>query len=71
MTTRKRVTPSLDQVPQYSREALLTIEEVAQALRCSVRMVERADLPTIYIGRGKLRRYCWGSVFDTLLERSA
>ena len=68
---KKREVPSLDQVPQYSREALLTIEEVAQALRCSVRMVERCDLPTIYIGKGKLRRFCWGDVFDTLRGRAA
>jgi len=53
----------------YSRDALVTIEEVAAALRVSVRQVERLDLPTIYCGR-RTRRYLWSSVLDTLSERA-
>ena len=52
----------------FARDAVLTIEEVARALSLSVRSVERADLPTIYIGR--LRRYHWGTVLDALAGRA-
>lgn len=52
----------------YSRDAILTIEQVARALSISVRSVERADLPTFYVGR--LRRYLWGKVLDTIEGRS-
>ena len=49
----------------YDRNAVLTIEQVARGLSISVRSVERADLPTVYIGR--LRRYVWGRVLDLSL----
>jgi hypothetical protein len=52
----------------YDRNSVLTIEQVARGLSISVRSVERADLPTVYIGR--LRRYVWGRVLDTITERS-
>jgi len=52
----------------YPRDAVLTISQVARGLGISVRSVERADLPTIYIGR--LRRYLWSRVIDTLSQRS-
>jgi hypothetical protein len=52
----------------YDRNAVLTIQQVARGLSISVRSVERADLPTVYIGR--LRRYVWGRVLDTITERS-
>jgi hypothetical protein len=52
----------------YPRDAVLTVSQVARGLGISVRSVERADLPTIYIGR--LRRYLWSRVLDTLSERS-
>lgn len=51
----------------YSRDAILTIEQVARGLNISVRSVERADLPTFYVGR--LRRYLWGKVLDTIEGR--
>jgi hypothetical protein len=53
----------------YPRDVLLTIEEVAAALRVGVRTVERMDLPTVYCGR-RTRRYVWGQVLDTLTERA-
>jgi hypothetical protein len=52
----------------YSRDAILTIEQVARGLSVSVRSVERMDLPTFYSGR--LRRYLWGKVLDTIEGRS-
>jgi len=68
MSKRQRI--SIEDVPAYSREAILTAEEVAKALRCSVRTIERANLPTIYVSPNT-RRYCWGDVFDALRERVA
>lgn len=62
--------PPFEVVPQYPREAILTIEEVAKALRVSVKTVMRADLPTVYIGK-QVPRYIWGQVFDVLKERAA
>ena len=53
----------------YDRDAILTIEQVAAGLHMSVRSVERADLPTIYIGR--LRRYHWGTILEVLTGRAA
>jgi hypothetical protein len=53
----------------YPRDAVVTIEEVAAALRVSIRTVERMDLKTIYCGR-RTRRYLWGQVLDTLAERA-
>ena len=52
----------------YSRDAVVTIEEVAIALRVSVATVRRIDLPTVYVGRQP--RFVWGKVLDTLAERS-
>jgi hypothetical protein len=53
----------------YPRDAVVTIDEVAAALRVSVRTVERMDLPTVYCGR-KTRRYMWSQILDTLAERA-
>jgi hypothetical protein len=53
----------------YPRDAVVTIHEVAAALRVSVRTVERMDLPTVYCGR-KTRRYMWGQLLDVLAERA-
>lgn len=59
----------IEALPQYSRDALLTVDELARVLRVSVRQVERLDLPTVYLGRS--RRYLWGMILDTLKERAA
>ncbi|HXT48475.1 MAG TPA: hypothetical protein VN717_07520 [Gemmatimonadaceae bacterium] len=63
-------TPRAEQLEPvvYDRNAILTIEQVARGLSISVRSVERADLPTFYVGR--LRRYLWGKVLDTIDGRS-
>jgi hypothetical protein len=53
----------------YPRDAVVTIDEVAAALRVSVRTVERMDLPTVYCGR-KTRRYVWGQLLDAFVERA-
>jgi len=63
----------MDRTPEpvtFPREAVLTIQEVAAALRVSVRTVERSDLPTVYLG-GRPRRFVWGQVLDVLAERAA
>lgn len=52
----------------YSRDAVVTIDEVAAALRVSASTVRRMDLPTVYIGRQP--RYVWGQILDTLTERA-
>lgn len=62
--------PPFEEVPQYPRDAILTVEEVAKALRVSVKTVLRADFPTVYIGK-QVPRYIWGQVFDVLRERAA
>jgi len=54
----------------YPRDTLLTIDEIAAALRVSVRTIERMDLPTVYCGP-KNRRYLWGQILDVLRERAA
>jgi len=70
MSRPKKISIPFDQVPQFPREAFLTIEEVAKALRVSVKTVTRADLPTVYLGR-QTPRFIWGQVCDTLAERAA
>ncbi len=63
--------PDLSQVlVTFPREAVLTIEQVAAGLGVSTRTVERADLPTIYLGT-RTRRFLWGQVLDALAERAA
>lgn len=52
----------------YSRDAVVTIDEVAAALRVSIHTVRRMDLPTVYAGRQP--RYIWGQLLDTLAERA-
>jgi len=69
MSKRVKI-PPFEEVPHYPRDAFLTIEEVAKALRVSVKTVSRMDLPTVYIGK-QTPRYNWGQVFDVLLERAA
>lgn len=67
---RRRPYVPFTQLPTYAREAVLTIEELAEVLRVSTRQVERLDLPTVYIGT-QTRRFIWGQVLDTLAERAA
>lgn len=69
MSKRVKV-PPIEEVPQYPREAILTVEEVAKALRVSVKTVQRLDLPTVYLGK-QTPRMIWGQVFDILCERAA
>lgn len=52
----------------YPREAVLTIQQVADALQLSCRTVERLDIPCAYLG-SRTRRYIWGSVLDFLKKR--
>lgn len=54
----------------YDRDAVLTITQLAEVLQVSVRTIERMDLPTVYIGRGKLRRYIFGQIIETLTARA-
>ena len=53
----------------FHRDAVVTLQEVAAALRVSIYTVKRMDLPTIYAGRQP--RYHWGTVLDVLIERAA
>ena len=54
----------------YSRDAIVSIAQVAAGLGVSVRTVERMDLPTIYIA-GRTKRFLWGQILDVLAERAA
>ena len=53
----------------YPRDAVVTIDEVAAALRVSIHTVRRMDLPTVYVGRQP--RYVWSQILDTLTERAS
>lgn len=53
----------------YPRDAVLTVDEVAAALRISTDKVKSADLPTIRFGRDD--RYLWGQVLDFLAAKAA
>jgi hypothetical protein len=59
-----------DAVISYPRDAVVTIDQLAAALQVSVRVAEKMDLPTVYIGP-RLKRFVWGQVLDTLTERAA
>jgi hypothetical protein len=63
----KQELEQLKPVITYPRDAVLTIEQVAAGLTCSVSAVERADFPSHYIGR--LVRFIWGEVLDALAKR--
>lgn len=64
-TPRKR----LRAVVSYPPETVLTIEQLAEALQCSVSTVERADIPCTYVG--SLRRYVWRQVLAYLEAKAA
>lgn len=53
-----------------SRDAVLTIDELAAALKVSVSTIERADLPTVYFG-ARTKRFIYGQVLDILAKRAA
>lgn len=53
----------------YPREAVLSLEETAAALGVHTDTVERAGVPSTYIGRRRL--YVWGQVLDWLTKRAA
>ncbi len=57
-------------MPSYSRDSVLTIQELAAALKVSVRTIERSDLPTVYLG-SRTRRFVWGQILDVLASRAA
>jgi hypothetical protein len=50
----------------YHRDAVVTVEQVAAALRVSTATVKRMDLPTIPVGSRS--RYLWGQILDHLAE---
>lgn len=54
----------------YPRDAVLTKAQLAGALQCSERQVERMSLPTAYLGT-QSPRWIWGQVLDTLAERAS
>lgn len=63
MVERKR--PNL---AQFSRETVLDAEQCADWLGCSVDTLERADVPTAFLG-SRTRLYVAGAVLD-FLDRS-
>lgn len=63
--TKKRRTAT-----KFAPDRVMTISELADALRCSVSTIKRMDLPTVYLGR-HTKRYIWGQVLEVLKERAA
>lgn len=51
-----------------TRESVLTVSELAAALKTSRRTAEAMDLP--YFMLGKRQRFIWGQVLDVLAERA-
>lgn len=64
------MTPTDPKEPTPARDAVLTPEEMAAALKVNRRTLDRMDLPTVYLGK-KLRRYIYGEVLDALKGRAA
>jgi hypothetical protein len=58
----------LPQPITYPRDSVVTVDQVAAALRVSKWTVRRMDLPTVYVGRAP--RYVWGQVLDHLAGRA-
>lgn len=56
-------------VVAYTRETVLTAEQVAAALQIGVRTLERLDVPCFFLGV-RTRRYIWGAVLDFCERRS-
>ena len=53
----------------FPREAVLTVEQVAEALQCDVASVGRMDIPVCY-PRPRIKRYVWGQVLDNLMRKA-
>lgn len=51
-----------------TRESVLTLDELAAALKCSRRKAEAMDLPFFMVG--KRQRFIYGQVLDVLAERA-
>lgn len=60
MTDRKPVA--------YSRDAVLTLQQLAAALQVEERTVQSMDLP--FFMAGKRQRWVWGQVLDVLAQRA-
>jgi hypothetical protein len=52
----------------YSRDAILTLAQLAAALQVEERIAQSMDLP--YFMAGKRQRWVWGQVLDMLAERA-
>lgn len=52
----------------YSRDAVLTMSQLAAALQVEERTVQGMDLPCFYAG--KRQRWIWGQVLDVLAQRA-
>lgn len=59
---------TLKPVVSFPRDAVLTVEHLAAAFDCSPKTILRMDLPMCFAG--KMPRYVWGQVIDTLTERA-
>jgi hypothetical protein len=51
-----------------TRDSVLTLDELARALKSSRRSVEKMDLPFFMLG--KRQRFIYGQVLDVLAERA-
>ncbi len=60
-----------EQIPATpSRDAVLSPEQLADALQVSVPTLEACDFPVFRPGKGKLKRYVYGQVLDVMMERA-
>lgn len=53
-----------------SRDAVLTAEQLSEALQISPPLIEASDFPTWRPGKGKLKRYVYGQVLDVIMGRA-
>lgn len=58
----------MKETPTITRETVLTVDELAKALKVNRRIAERMDLP--FFMAGKRQRFVWGQVLDVLAERA-
>lgn len=70
MKEHDRVDIQPQQPVTFHETSILTIEQVADWLQISVRLVERLDIPCVYLGR-RTRRYIGKVVLDHLEKNVA
>lgn len=58
----------MEAVEHITRDSVLTIDELAAALKVGRGIAEKMDLP--FFMAGARQRFIWGQVIDTLADRA-